>query len=71
MMPERMRRFFVRIDGLTLPASRLADERCIDENHEFDLAYELGQFRGQLIDGEHLHSLVVDRRSQSTGDLAT
>src|SRR5271165_5632643 len=63
MMPERMRRFLVRIDGLTLPASRLADERRIDENHEFDLAYELGQFRGQLIDREHLDSLVLDRRS--------
>src|SRR5438876_2564703 len=34
MMPERRRRSRVRIDGLTLPASWLADERCIDENHE-------------------------------------
>ena len=63
MMSERMRRFLVRIEGLTLPASRLADERCIDENHEFDLADGLGQFRGQLTDREHFHGLVADRPS--------
>jgi hypothetical protein len=63
MMLERMRRRRVRFDGFTLPASGLADVRCIDENHQFDLAYELGQFRGQLIQSKHLNSLVLDRSS--------
>jgi hypothetical protein len=41
----------------------------VNENHEFHLAYELGQFRRQLMHGEHLDGLVLDRRTQSAGDL--